>query len=93
VSVQSFEVANLVALRSRLRVDLVQLTAPTGAPWVLVAAGDLRTYADLVTPAGLRQIARYADALGPDKTHICQGTAPAPRCRRPRWSWTRTGPG
>jgi glycerophosphoryl diester phosphodiesterase len=70
VYVQSFEVANLVALRSRLRVDLVQLTTPTGAPWDLVAGGDPRTYADLVTPAGLRQIARYADALGPDKTQI-----------------------
>jgi glycerophosphoryl diester phosphodiesterase len=36
----------------------------------IVAGGDPRTYADLVTPAGLRQIARYADALGPDKTQI-----------------------
>ena len=70
VYVQSFEVANLVTLRSRLRVDLVQLTAAAGAPWDFVAAGDPRTYADLVTPAGLRRIARYADALGPDKTQI-----------------------
>ncbi len=68
--VQSFEVATLVALRPRLRVDLVQLTAAAGAPWDLAAGGDLRTYADLVTPAGLRQVARYADALGPDKTQI-----------------------
>ena len=67
---QSFEVGQPVALRSRLRVDLVQLTAPVGAPWDFVAAGDPRTYADLVTPAGLRQIARYAEALGPDKTQI-----------------------
>ena len=48
----------------------MQLTAPTGAPWDFVAGGDPRTYADLVTPAGLRQVARYADALGPDKTQI-----------------------
>ena len=70
IYVQSFEVGNLVALRSRLRVDLVQLTAPAGAPWDFVAGGDPRTYADLVTPAGLGRIARYADALGPDKTQI-----------------------
>jgi glycerophosphoryl diester phosphodiesterase len=70
VYVQSFEVANLVALRSQLRVALVQLTSSTGAPWDLAAGGDPRTYADLVTPAGLRQVARYADALGPDKTQI-----------------------
>jgi glycerophosphoryl diester phosphodiesterase len=48
----------------------VQLTAPAGAPWDFVAAGDPRTYPDLVTPAGLRQVARYADALGPDKSQI-----------------------
>jgi glycerophosphoryl diester phosphodiesterase len=70
VYVQSFEMANLVALRSQLRVALVQLTAPAGAPWDLATGGDPRTYADLVTPAGLPQVARYADALGPDKTQI-----------------------
>jgi glycerophosphoryl diester phosphodiesterase len=70
VYVQSFEVSNLVALRSALRVELVQLTSATGAPYDLSAAGDPRTYADLVTPAGLRQVARYADVLGPDKTQI-----------------------
>jgi glycerophosphoryl diester phosphodiesterase len=70
VYVQSFEVGNLVGLRSQLRVALVQLTAATGAPWDLAAAGDPRTYADLVTPSGLRQVARYADVLGPDKTQI-----------------------
>ena len=70
IYVQCFEVGPLVALRSELRVALVQLTAAAGAPWDLVAAGDPRTYADLVTPAGLRQVARYADGLGPDKTQL-----------------------
>jgi glycerophosphoryl diester phosphodiesterase len=70
VYVQCFEVSALVALRSRLRVALVQLTAATGAPYDLVAAGDPRTYADLVSPAGLRGVARHADVLGPDKTQI-----------------------
>ena len=29
-----------------------------------MAAGDPRTYADLVTPAGLAEISRYADGVG-----------------------------
>jgi glycerophosphoryl diester phosphodiesterase len=70
VYVQSFEVSNLMALRHVLRVNLVQLTSATGAPYDFVASGDPRTYADLVTPAGLRQVARYADVLGPDKNQI-----------------------
>ena len=45
-------------------VRLVQLVNCTGTPYGLVAAGDPRTYADLVTPAGLREIARYADGIG-----------------------------
>jgi glycerophosphoryl diester phosphodiesterase len=75
VYVQSFEVSNLIALRSQLRVDLVQLTSATGAPYDFVATGDPRTYADLTTPAGLRQVARYADVLGPDKTQIVPRSA------------------
>ena len=75
VYVQSFEVSNLVALRSTLRVNLVQLTSASGAPYDFVATGDPRTYADLTTPAGLRQVARYADVLGPDKTQIVPRSA------------------
>ena len=70
VWVQSFEVSNLVALDRVLRVNLVQLTSASGAPYDFVATGDPRTYADLTTPAGLRGVARYADVLGPDKTQI-----------------------
>ena len=36
-------------------VRLAQLVNCSGAPYDLVAAGDPRTYADLVTPAGLRR--------------------------------------
>ena len=45
-------------------VRLAQLVNCTGAPYDLVAAGDPRTYADLVTPAGLADIAEYADGVG-----------------------------
>jgi glycerophosphoryl diester phosphodiesterase len=70
VFVQSFEVGNLRAMRRMLRVPLVQLLSATGAPFDFVAAGDPRTYADLITPIGLRQVARYARGIGPDKNMV-----------------------
>ncbi len=45
----------------------VQLVDCTGGPYDLVAAGDPRTWADLVKPKGLRFIAGYADGIGPCK--------------------------
>ncbi|WP_433166127.1 glycerophosphodiester phosphodiesterase [Kribbella sp. CA-247076] len=70
VFVQSFEVSNLKALRKQLRVPLVQLTSASGAPYDFVAAGDPRTYADIVSPAGLREVAKYAKGLGPAKDQV-----------------------
>lgn len=64
VLVQSFETANLRWLARTSRVPLVQLVDATGAPNDLVAVGDDRPYADLVTPAGLRTVASYAAAIG-----------------------------
>ncbi|MGP4016771.1 glycerophosphodiester phosphodiesterase [Saccharopolyspora sp. 5N708] len=66
VVVQSFEVGNLKELNRQLRVNLVQLISNTGAPQDFIEAGDPRTYADLVKPEGLREIAGYADVIGPD---------------------------
>ncbi|MEU4608545.1 glycerophosphodiester phosphodiesterase [Kribbella sp. NPDC023972] len=70
VFVQSFEVSNLKALRPQLRVPLVQLTSSSGAPYDFVVAGDKRTYADIVSPAGLREVATYAKGLGPSKDQV-----------------------
>jgi glycerophosphoryl diester phosphodiesterase len=74
VFVQSFEVGNLKALDRELRVPLVQLLGarvPTPQkPWDFVVSGDPRTYVDMATPAGLREIARYADGVGPSKDYI-----------------------
>jgi len=70
VFVQSFETANLRALNTQLRVPLIQLIAGSVAPYDLTATGDPRTYADLITPAGLAEIAQYADGIGPDKNRI-----------------------
>ena len=70
VFVQSFETGNLRQLDRMTKVPLIQLIDATGAPFDLVSAGDPRTYADLVTPAGLKEIATYADGIGPDKSRI-----------------------
>ncbi|PKW13248.1 glycerophosphodiester phosphodiesterase [Saccharopolyspora spinosa] len=66
VAVQSFEVGNLKELDRVLRVQLVQLISNSGAPQDFIESGDPRTYADLVKPEGLREIAGYADVIGPD---------------------------
>jgi glycerophosphoryl diester phosphodiesterase len=70
VFVQSFETTNLRELSGELDVPLVQLLSATGAPADLVAAGDPRTYADLVTDEGLADVATYAAGIGPDKTQV-----------------------
>ncbi len=49
---------------------LIQLIDAAGAPFDFVAAGDKRTYADLVTPAGLHEVATYADGIGVNKNLI-----------------------
>jgi glycerophosphoryl diester phosphodiesterase len=70
VIIQSFEVTDLKVLSEQVRVPLLQLTSATGAPADFVAKGDPRTYADLVTAAGLKEISTYADYLGPEKAQI-----------------------
>jgi glycerophosphoryl diester phosphodiesterase len=63
-------VGNLKRLSKVIDVPLVQLIDASGAPYDFVAAGDPRTYSDLVTPGGLAQIATYADGIGPAKARI-----------------------
>jgi glycerophosphoryl diester phosphodiesterase len=70
VLLMSFEPTTLRALSEQVGVPLVQLIEPAGSPADLVAAGDPRTYADLVGPTGLADIAEYADAIGPDKAQV-----------------------
>lgn len=71
VLIQSFETTNLRALKAQTPVRLVQLFgAPQQRPPDLVLADDPRAYADLATPEGLAQIARYAYGIGPPKTSI-----------------------
>lgn len=68
--IQSFETSNLKALSKMTQLPLVQLIDAEGAPYDLVAKHDPRTYADLITPQGLAQIATYAQAIGPYKLLI-----------------------
>lgn len=71
LAIQSFEVSVLRDLRDQCTVPLIQLLdAPAARPVDLAAAGDARTFGDLVTPSGLRQVAAYADAIGPWKRLI-----------------------
>lgn len=70
VIIQSFEVSNLKDLQRMTRVPLAQLINSSGAPYDFVLAGDKRTYADLATQSGLREIAKYADGVGVNKDLI-----------------------
>jgi len=71
IEIQSFEVANLRYLRAKLGRDqhhirLLQLMGDTGAkPYDVVIAGGSLTYGAMMTPAGLHDVASYADAIGP----------------------------
>lgn len=67
VVIQSFESANLRALRPRTPAMLVQLMSVEGRPADFEVSGDPRTYDDLRTDEGLAFVAEYADAIGPFK--------------------------
>ncbi|PWI19696.1 glycerophosphodiester phosphodiesterase [Streptomyces sp. Act143] len=66
VILQSFEPTSIQRLNRLVDNPLVVLlSSATSRPWDFVEAGDPRTVADLVTPAGLREIAGYAQGIGP----------------------------
>ncbi|WP_369221785.1 glycerophosphodiester phosphodiesterase [Streptomyces sp. R39] len=66
VILQSFEPSSIQRLNTLLDNPLVVLLSAAGTrPYDFVATGDPRTVADLVTPKGLREIAGYAQGIGP----------------------------
>jgi glycerophosphoryl diester phosphodiesterase len=67
VFIQSFEVGNLARLAGLTPVPLVQLIDARGRPWDFSHGRLARTYADMVRPEGLRDIAAYARAVGVHK--------------------------
>lgn len=84
VILQSFEVSNLQYLRGKTQLRLVQLVdasdinadgsiqlaAPFDKPYDFAVAGDARTFASLLTPAGLKEVKTYADGIGPWKPYL-----------------------
>lgn len=70
VFIQSFEVSNLKELSRKTDLPLVQLLNDSGKPFDFVASRDSRTYADLATASGLREISKYAQAVGVNKNLI-----------------------
>jgi glycerophosphoryl diester phosphodiesterase len=67
VFVQCLEVTQLRALSLLTRVPLVQLVDASGQPYDAVHAGAQQSYADLLTPSGLRELAGYVSAIGVHK--------------------------
>lgn len=72
VFIQSFEVANLVAIAGMTGLRLIQLVAGSGGP----ADGTVESYASMIARAGLADVARYAWGIGPDKALLWQGDTP-----------------
>ena len=84
VILQSFEVSNLKYLRTKTQLRLVQLVdaddvnadgsmslvAPYDKPYDFAVAKDTRTFASLLTPAGLKEVKTYADGIGPWKPYL-----------------------
>ncbi|MEV7993896.1 glycerophosphodiester phosphodiesterase [Streptomyces sp. NPDC086077] len=66
VILQSFEPTSVQRLHKLVDNPLVVLlSGATTRPWDFVETGDPRTVADLIKPAGLREIASYAQGIGP----------------------------
>lgn len=85
VFIQSFETANLKALRSKTKLRLVQLVdaddvdvktgaiiyaAPFDRPYDWTKSGRAGVFGDLLTPAGLAEVKTYADVIAPWKRYL-----------------------
>jgi glycerophosphoryl diester phosphodiesterase len=68
IFIQSFEVTNLKRLRGKTKAPLVQLMSKDGGPFDLDKVGT--TYASMATASGLKEIATYANGVGPEKILI-----------------------
>jgi glycerophosphoryl diester phosphodiesterase len=79
--IQSFEIGNLKYLRGKLGEDLpnVKLIQLLGddkeQPYDTVAAERPLSYAQMMRPQALAEIAKYADAIGPNKLSVIPRTA------------------
>ena len=67
VFIQSFEASNLKELSQKTDLPLVQLINDIGKPYNFIINDDPRTYIDLLSQQGLKEIAEYAQAIGVHK--------------------------
>ncbi len=73
VYIQSFEVSNLKELATQSKYHLVQLLGdPAESPYDLKGK---KTYRDMVTLEGLKEIRKYAQVLGPYKKYLVDENA------------------
>lgn len=72
VFIQSFEVENLKRIHQMTGIRLIQLVDKEGGP----ADGAAPSYAAMLTPEGLRDIASYAFGIGPNKSMLWDGKLP-----------------
>lgn len=72
--IQSFETGNLRELDTMIDVTLAQLADASGGPADLPGT----TYASMLTPEGLAEIATYADGIGANKFEVIPREALAP---------------
>jgi glycerophosphoryl diester phosphodiesterase len=85
VILQSFEVSNLQYLRGKTQLRIIQLVdgddydfktgkvtfaAPFDRPYDWTRAGKKELFDSMLTPAGLAEIKKYADGVGPWKPYI-----------------------
>lgn len=69
VILQSFEVNNLQHLSTLTDLRRIQLIDASGGP----ADGAFASYAAMLTPGGLAEVARYAFGIGPNKSLVQDG--------------------
>lgn len=72
IYIQSFEVGNLKELKGMTDLRLLQLYESDKSlkPFDQVGLSNGLTYGDMSTPEGLKEVATYAYAVGPDKSYI-----------------------
>ena len=80
VYIQSFELTNLKALKKMTKVPLIYLldaddvnkdgSIATIRPYDFVKQGDTRTYADMLKPENLKEVAKVANGIGPWKVYV-----------------------
>lgn len=70
VFIQCFEPSTLKRFHEMTKLPLIQLIDEEGKPYDWVLSKDPRTCADMITPAGLAEIATYAQGIGPNKNLI-----------------------